>query len=141
VSAEFPATDNRVGFLLRLAHQRATANLAHAIAASGLTPMQFATILRLSEIGPLSQNELGRSIGMPPANIHATVRRLLAGGLIETAPSPVDQRLTLVNLTRSGRETLRRVLPAATAANAVTLSSLTPHEQDLLIGLLRKVAS
>ena len=139
INGEFPASDERIGFLLRLAHQRATANLADAIGKRGLTAMQFVTMLRLHELGTLAQNELGRSVGMPPANIHAIVRRLLASGLIETRSSPGDRRLMLVNLTDAGRETLRAVLPAAAAANALTLSVLTSDEQSLLIDLLRKI--
>ena len=130
-----------MGFLLRLAYQRASANLTDAIGPNGLTPTQFATLLRLDELGPQSQNELGRSVGMPPANIHDTVRRLLAGGLVTTAPSPTDRRLTLVDLTSAGRAKLREVLPAATAANADTLSALADDEQELLMSLLRPLAS
>ena len=130
-----------MGFLLRLAYQRASANLTDAIGPNGLTPTQFATLLRLDELGPQSQNELGRSVGMPPANIHATVRRLLAGGLVTTVPSPSDRRLTLVDLTSAGRAKLREVLPAATAANADTLSALADDEQELLMSLLRALAS
>lgn len=103
--------------------------------------MQFATLLRLHELGPQSQNELGRSVGMPPANIHATVRRLLADGLLKTEASPTDRRLTLVDLTQAGHAKLRQVLPAATAANARTLSALADDEQDLLMSLLRALAS
>jgi DNA-binding MarR family transcriptional regulator len=77
---------------------------------------------------------------MPPANIHATVRLLLADGLVKRAPSPTDRRLTLVDLTPAGRAKLRAVLPAATAANADTLSVLADDEQELLMSLLRTLA-
>lgn len=126
---------------MRLAYQRASASLTDAIGSNGLTPTQFATLLRLDELGPQSQNELGRSVGMPPANIHATVRRLLADGLVTTAPSPTDRRLALVDLTAAGRAKLREVLPAATAANADTLAALADDEQELLMSLLRALAA
>jgi DNA-binding MarR family transcriptional regulator len=78
---------------------------------------------------------------MPPANIHATVRRLIADGLVKTEASPTDRRLTLVDLTEAGRARLCEVLPAATAANANTLAALADDEQDLLMSLLRTLAS
>ncbi len=103
--------------------------------------MQFATLLCLRERGPLSQNELGRTVGMQPANIHATVRRLVADGLLTTRPGVNDRRLLLVDLTGKGREVLSRVAPAAAAANARTLSVLSEEERDTLMQLLGKLIS
>jgi MarR family transcriptional regulator, lower aerobic nicotinate degradation pathway regulator len=132
-------TEEHVGYLLRLAYQRASSNLTAAIGSHGITPMQFQTLLRLRQHVQLTQNELGRSVGMPPANIHATVRRLLAGKLVATEASPTDKRLTLVRLTPKGKRTLEQVLPAADAANAFTLSPLAPDEQRTLIALLGRL--
>ena len=133
--------EEHVGFLLRLAYQRASANLTDAIGASGLTPMQFQTLRRLRQRGQMTQNELGRSVGMPPANIHSTVRRLRASQLVAIRPSPVDKRRILVELTTRGEDTLRRVIPAADAANAHTLSVLTHTEQNALMDSLWKLAA
>lgn len=134
-------TDEHVGFALRLAYQRASANLTDGIGASGITPLQFQTLRRLQERGQMTQNELGRSVGMPPANIHRTVRRLLARELVAVSPSSDDRRLTLVELTHQGRRTFHEVLPAADGANALTLSVLSPHEQRAVIDSLWKLAS
>jgi MarR family transcriptional regulator, lower aerobic nicotinate degradation pathway regulator len=133
--------EEHVGFLLRLAYQRASANLTAAIGESGLTPMQFQTLRRLLQRGQMTQNELGRSVGMPPANIHSTVRRLRASELVAIQPSPKDKRLALVELTSRGEEMLRRVIPAADAANAQTVSVLTQGEQEALMDSLCKVAA
>ena len=141
MSGEFPPSDERIGFLLRLAHQRATTNLADAIGERGLTAMQFVTMLRLHELGPLAQNELGRSVGMAPANIHTIVRRLLASGLVATDPSPTDKRVTLVRLTNAGKRTIQRIAPAADAANARTLSALAGRERRALLDSLRRLAA
>ena len=35
----------------------------------------------------MTQNELGRSVGMPPANIHRTVRGLLAREMVAVSSS------------------------------------------------------
>ena len=130
-----------MGFLLRLAHQRATANLSQAIGGRGLTPSAFVTLARLDERGPLSQNELGRAVGMAPANIHATVRRLRAAGLVHVQASPSDRRALLIDLSDAGRALLEEVLPDADAANRRTLAALGAGEQRTLIELLRRLAS
>jgi DNA-binding MarR family transcriptional regulator len=132
--------EQRVGFLLRLAHQRATANLSQAIGGHGLTPAAFVTLARLHESGPISQNELGRAVGMAPANIHAIVRRLRAAGLLDARPSPSDRRALLIDLSDSGRALLGEVLPDADAANRRTLAPLGAGEQRTLLDLLRRLA-
>ncbi len=138
--AELEAEEH-VGFLLRLAYQRASANVTEAIGASRITPMQYQTLRRLLERGRMTQNELGRSVGMPPANIHSTVRRLLASGLVATDPSPTDKRVTLVRLTSAGKRTIQRIAPAADAANARTLSVLAGRERRALLDSLRRLAA
>jgi MarR family transcriptional regulator, lower aerobic nicotinate degradation pathway regulator len=134
------ADGDHVGYRLRLAHQRASADLTQAIGAHGITPMQFQTLLRLHQRGPMTQNELGRSVGMPPANIHSTVRRLISAGLVTTEPPEGNRRRTMVRLTTHGERTLRDVLPIADAANARTLSVLTEAEEALIMELLRRLA-
>jgi DNA-binding MarR family transcriptional regulator len=129
-----------VGFLLRLAHQHATANLSQAIGGHGLTPAAFVTLARLDERGPLSQNELGRAVGMAPANIHAIVRRLRVAGLVRVQASPSDRRALLIDLSDAGRALLEEVLPDADAANRRTLVALGAAERRTLIELLRRVA-
>ena len=134
-------TEEHVGFALRLAYQRASANLTDAIGAFEITPLQFQTLRRLHDQGPMTQNELGRSVGMPPANIHRTVRGLLDRQLVMLTSSSADRRLKLVELTDHGEQTFQTVLPAADAANARTLSVLDPHEQRIMIDSLWKLAS
>ena len=138
---ETSGSEEHVGFALRLAYQRASANLTDAIGASGITPLQFQTLRRLHQRGQMTQNELGRTVGMPPANIHRTVRGLLASELVAVRSSPGDRRLTLVELTHHGEQTLHDVLPVADAANARTLSVLSPEEQDAVMDSLWKLAS
>jgi MarR family transcriptional regulator, lower aerobic nicotinate degradation pathway regulator len=130
-----------IGFRLRLAYQRASANLTQALAGYGITPMQFQTLLRLHQRGPTSQNELGRSVGMPPANIHSTVRRLAGAGLVMTESMDDDRRVSVVRLTEHGQDTIGEVLPIADAANERTLSVLTDREQEVLSSLLSRLAA
>jgi DNA-binding MarR family transcriptional regulator len=135
------ADAEHVGFRLRLAYQRASGNLTQMLTGYGITPMQFQTLLRLYQRGPMTQNELGRSVGMPPANIHSTVRRLAGAGLVMTESIEHDRRVTVVRLTDHGQDTLGEVLPIADAANQRTLSVLTDREQQTLSSLLSRLAA
>jgi DNA-binding MarR family transcriptional regulator len=152
MSTEAPATLQRVtaqdsqrfehvGFALRLAYQRASANLTEAISRWDVTPVQFQALLHLSQRGTITQNELGRSIGMPPANIHRIVRTLRSADLVKVDATSADKRVTVLELTARGRQTLEALLPAADKANALTLSALGSDDQIILLDLLNKLAN
>jgi DNA-binding MarR family transcriptional regulator len=131
--------DDQVGHLLRRAYQRASSHLAGRIRSLDLTPVQHATLIRLWEFGPLSQNQLGRLVAMPPANIHALVRRLEARGLLRRDPSPKDKRLLTVSLTESGRAMAESLVPLDTAATADALKPLDAAEREQLYAILKKL--
>lgn len=132
--------DDQVGFLLRRAYQRASANLVDRVRAHDLTPPQFATLGRLHERGPLSQNRLGRLVAMEPANIRDVVQRLRKRRLVATARDAADGRRILVSLTPGGAALVARLLPVEIACTAKTLAPLAPAERKQLYRLLRRLA-
>lgn len=132
--------DDQVGFLLRRAYQRASANLIDQIGASDLTPPQFATLARLYERGKVSQNFLGRLVAMEPANIRDVVLRLKKRRLVTTERDRTDGRLTLVSLTPTGCSFIRDLLPVEMECTCKTLAPLDRDERRLLYDLLRRLA-
>lgn len=131
--------DDQVGHLLRLAYQRASAHLAERIRPYDLTPVQFATLMRLLEHGPLSQNQLGRLVSMPPANIHSLIGRLKKRNLVETNRSPDDKRLLVISLSATGRALGRKLIPLDQQSSEDALSPLTKAEREMLPKILRKL--
>lgn len=132
--------DDQVGFLLRRAYQRASANLIDQIGAHDLTPPQFATLARLYERGKVSQNLLGRLVAMEPANIRDVVQRLKKRRLISTERDPTDARLILVSLTAPGRSLMQELLPVEMDCTSKTLAPLDQNERKFLYDLLRRLA-
>jgi DNA-binding MarR family transcriptional regulator len=132
--------DDQVGHLLRRAYQRASSHLAGRIRKFDLTPVQFATLVRLWEHEQLSQNQLGRLVAMPPANIHTLVRRLEARGLVRRAADDADKRLLNVSLTEEGRKLVTEMIPLDMASTEDALAVLDPGEREILYKLLRKLA-
>src|SRR5512143_777430 len=105
--AESPADgryvlDEQIGFLLRVAMQRHTA-IFTARMVEGLTQTQFAALAKLHEMGPCSQNQLGRLIYLDAATIKGVVDRLGARGLVTALADPQDRRRRAVALTERGR--------------------------------------
>jgi len=131
----------QVGHLLRRAHQRATAIfLAELGEAHGLTPTQFAALVKLHDLGEQSQNELGRLTAMDPATIQGVVRRLMARRLIGRSGDPGDRRRTKLRLAPRGRDLVERTLALGFAVSARTLAPLRPREQLQFLKLLKKLA-
>jgi len=132
--------EDQVGFLLRCAYQRASANLIEKIGPYDLTPPQFATLARLYERGKVSQNLLGRLVTMEPANIRDVVLRLKKRGLVTTERDAADTRLIVVSLTKTGRTLTRKLLPKEMACTSTTLAPLDQKERHVLYDMLRRLA-
>jgi len=132
--------EDQVGFLLRRAYQRASSNLIDRIGPHDLTAPQFATLARLYERGPLSQNLLGRLVAMEPANIRDVVLRLKKRRLVTTRRDPDDGRLIVVGLTASGLSLVEQLLPIEIECTAKTLAKLDTNEKRILYDLLGRLA-
>lgn len=129
--------NDQVGFNLRRANQRHVAIFQQHV--EGLTPTQFAAMARVHELGPLSQNRLGRLTAMDSATIKGVVERLLAKKLVSLNPDPDDKRLRLVSLTGEGIELIQQATKQALAARTETLERLDEAEAATLEALLAKL--
>jgi DNA-binding MarR family transcriptional regulator len=130
--------DEQIGFLLRQVTQRHTTIFSHMIG-DGLTPMQWAVLAKLLEIGRTSQTALGRAVYMDAATVKGTVDRLVARGLVLRLQDVEDRRKLLVDLTEAGREVTLRNLDVASAITRETLSPLDDDEARQLFALLAKM--
>src|SRR5262249_50448443 len=130
--------DDQVGFLLRGAMQRHTAIFMSRIV-KGLTQTQFAAIAKLREVGPCSQNQLGRLIYLDAATTKGVVDRLEARGFISVRPDAHDGRRRAIALTASGRAVADAAVEGARGITRDTLTPLSAAEQRTVIRLLRKL--
>ncbi|MFN4140885.1 MarR family winged helix-turn-helix transcriptional regulator [Aestuariivirga sp.] len=131
--------EEQVGFHLRRAGQRHAAIFASGMV-EGLTPTQWAALVKLAELGSASQNLLGRETAMDAATIKGVVDRLGRRGLIATAPDPDDARRTRVSISPEGLKLVQRGIVPAQAITAETLKPLAPAERRLLLDLLGRIA-
>jgi len=105
----------------------------------GLTQTQFAALAKLYEVGPSSQNHLGRLIYLDAATIKGVVDRLRARGFVTAMPDPNDRRRRAVALTERGRAVTQEARNVAAEITAATLAPLTPDEQKAIAKLLKKL--
>jgi DNA-binding MarR family transcriptional regulator len=126
--------------LLRRAYHRAKANTTRLLKDLGITPMQAATVMTLHRRGPLSQADLGRAIGMEPANVHGLVARLRKQLLIKVESHPTDQRQVRVALSAEGERQAGAIAQLSAQSAMETLEPLTPAERDHFMELLGRIA-
>ncbi len=132
--------ERQVGHLLRRAHQRHSAIFQENIGDSQLTPLQFAALIKLADLGTASQNQLGRLIAMDAATMQGVIKRLAARGLIHRRPDPDDRRRLILSLTADGRALADGAVAAAAGITRLTLDPLNAAEQREFLALLERLA-
>lgn len=130
--------DDQIGYVLRRVTQRHLAIFSERV--PQVTTTQWAVLARLAELGPLSQNHLGRMTSMDAATVKGVVDRLARLGLVETAADPDDRRRLTVSLTAAGRQAFDGGVATALKVSAETLGPLTVAERAQLMTLLLKIA-
>jgi len=132
--------ERQAGHLLRRAHQRHSAIFQERIGDAQLTPLQFAALIKLCDLGEVSQNQLGRLIAMDAATMQGVIKRLAARGLIRRRPDPNDRRRLILSLAPEGHALADRVVPAASEITRLTLAPLNDDEQQVFLALLERLA-
>jgi DNA-binding MarR family transcriptional regulator len=130
--------DAQVGFLLRQVNQRHTAIFASEFK-NDLTTTQWAVLAKIAELGPRSQNSLGRATAMDVATIKGVVDRLIRRALVELRSNPDDARQLIVALTLPGQAAFEAHLKDAFVVTEKTLAPLTRDECRTFIHLLHKL--
>ncbi len=129
--------DDQIGYVLRRVMQRHLVIFSETI--PSITTTQFAVLARLAQMGPLSQNLLGRETAMDAATIKGVVDRLAKQDLVTTAADPADRRRLTVQLTKTGAALFDSTRDAAIAVSSQTLGPLSKGERAALLGLLGRL--
>jgi MarR family 2-MHQ and catechol resistance regulon transcriptional repressor len=124
---------------------RCHATYAKAIAAKvqdyGLTTPQFGTLEALYHLGPLSLGDLADKLLVTGGNVTYVMDRLEDQGLVYRYRRPDDRRVIQAKLTPEGRDLVAEVFPGHASYVEHLSRHLTPEEQQLLSGLVRKLGT
>jgi MarR family transcriptional regulator, lower aerobic nicotinate degradation pathway regulator len=131
--------EDQIGFVLRRAHQHATEIFNSVMDGFELTPRQFAALSKLHDLGPTSQNQLGRLVAMDPATTFGVASRLAKRNLVRQSVDPADARLVILQLTDEGHALVEAMKARGAEVSARTLEPLTREEGEMLCRLLRKM--
>lgn len=128
------------GHLIRRCHQIATGLFHEELAEHGLTPVQFAVMRRLYELGSVDQVTLSGYAAINHVTMGEVTRRLEGRGLLVRWVNPEDRRARLLSLTETGRALTERAMPAVRRVQERLLAPLAADERDTLTRLLQRIA-
>lgn len=133
--AEFP------GHQIRRLQQIAVAIFLQETEPYGITPVQCAAMITVSDSDGMDQRTLARTIGFDTSTIAGVIDRLEARGLARRSMSPLDARVRLVTLTDPGRALLANCMPLVIRAQHRMLSPLSVAERAEFMRMMCKVVS
>lgn len=128
------------GYLISRCGMYATRRFSESMETIGLTPRMWGALNVLDAEGPVSQQQLGKAIGMDPSSMVGTIDELEARGLVQRRPHPTDRRAHALHLTDAGRDALTRGRGVARAAQEELLAPLDAEDRTRLHDLLLRIA-
>jgi DNA-binding MarR family transcriptional regulator len=129
----------QVGHLLRRALQRNLAIFGKHFDSSQVTSVQFIVLCAVAEHGPISQNLVGRLVALDPSTTKGVVERLAERRLISIGPDAGDRRKLVIQLSRTGKTALRKIVSFGAKVTEETFGSLNSAERIALLYLLSKM--
>lgn len=113
--------------------------LSRNLLSSGLYAGQDGVMLALAEGGGMTAGALAARLGVKAPTMTRTIGRLEAQGFVERRPDTTDGRLTVVDLTRAGSDSLEKIAQACDLSERQALEGLSEKEVRTLLKLLRTV--
>lgn len=109
----------------------------------GITPAQsrlLRTVAHYEDGDPPRMADLAARLEVVPRAVTTLVDGLEAAACVRRAPDPANRRVIRIELTDTGRATLRRLRNARTDAAEEILAPLTAEQREVLGGLLNALS-
>jgi DNA-binding MarR family transcriptional regulator len=98
----------------------------------GLSGRKVSTLRYLAGVGPLTIGELSDYLCISDSSTSLLIDKLEKRGFVTRARSPHDNRVVLVDVTPSGRETVKRIPLGGIPRLREALKSIAPEQLDLV---------
>lgn len=121
---------------LRLAVARLARRLRQQSGDDVVTASQLSALASVERRGPLTLGELAACERVQPPSMTRIVARLEELDLVSRSVDPADRRVSRLQVTPVGRRHLQRTRTRKDTYLADRLSTLDPHERDLLAAAL-----
>jgi DNA-binding MarR family transcriptional regulator len=128
------------GFLISRIGIVARKRFTQRLESLGLSVRMWGVLNVLDAEGALTQQALGRCVGVDPSSMVSTIDELEAKGLVERRRHPTDRRAHAMHLTEEGLRVLARGRELAAGAQEELLAPLSAQERDALHAMLLRIA-
>lgn len=118
---------------------RAQQNTHQHLGCAGFRKWHYGVLATVAELGPSTQAEIGRRLGVDRSDMVALLGDLESAGYVHREPDPTDRRRNRVTITDAGKQQLVELDALVLAANDQLLAPLSPAERTQLLALLRRV--
>jgi DNA-binding MarR family transcriptional regulator len=129
------------GHLIRRAQQIAVSIFADRLAASDITPVQFAILNALSDTPDMDQVTLAKRVAFDPATSGSVIGRLEAKGWLTRQAHATDRRRKLLVVTPEGLQALASMQAAVAEVQTHILAPLNADEQKQFVDLLARLVA
>jgi DNA-binding MarR family transcriptional regulator len=133
------AVKDRLGFLLAKNHLSFVNQLEARLEPQGMTGRHFGCLTVIADQGPMTQQRLGKGMGVDRTTVVSIVDRLEAEGFVERRRNPEDRRAYALQVTAEGTAWLKRAGKVVLEMESEFLASLSEAERRQLIDLLQRV--
>jgi DNA-binding MarR family transcriptional regulator len=139
-AAPVAALADRLGYLIKHAHQRLTELTTAALAPLGINGRELSVLLVIADQPPASQLQIATRMGVDRTTMVSLIDGLERAGLVERRPDPADRRRNVTALTDHGRDVTRRGAAASAEAERAFLAPLPEADRERIRAALRSLA-
>lgn len=125
--------------MLNMTSRRAVNYLDDVLAPIGLTASNYYFILKISQRGQMTQDQLFKAIYLSHSNVTRRLAQLIKQGFVEKRRDPNDGRGWLIRLTPSGEALVPQIKRQFKQANAIMFQGLTASQQTELVAVLTQI--
>src|ERR1700761_2507507 len=135
------AVNSRLVYLFKRAQLELADLSDELLAPLGISHGELTVLLFIDAGEPESQQHVGNRLGVDRTTMVSLIDGLEGKGLVARRPDDADRRRNVIELTTTGRATLRRATRAGEQAERRLLAGIDEAEATQLRSLLRRVAA
>jgi len=134
-----PSMRDRIPFLLFRASAMSHALANEMLARMGLGARQAGILTMVTELGPMTQKDLGHALGIDRTTMVALLDELEEKGYVHRQRHPGDRRAFLIQPTEAGRRAQAAAVRTLDRQQSLFLAPLTSAEREQLAALLKRL--
>lgn len=138
--ASILALEAHLGFWMRRVSNSVSGSFARCLKDQQASAAEWVLLRELLERGQATPKEMAELLGMTRGAVSKIVDKLEAKAWISIKGTPLDGRVQVLSLTRSGRRVVPRMARIADQNDERFFGCLTEEERDVLRKLLVKLA-